>query len=299
MNTRSAAHNRGDITLVILTHNRRGELARSLERLCSLPERPAIVVVDNGCTDDTAAFVRTWYPEIILVSCGSNLGAAGRNLGVEQVHTPLVAFSDDDTWWAPGSLAKASRIFADHPKIAVLNARIFVGPEERLDPACAQMQESPLETVPGVGPLLTGFMAGANVMRTAVFREAGGYWAPFFIGGEEALLAIDILDAGWQIAYAPGLCVHHWPSSERDSRLRRHLLARNAVWTTCLRLPWPLAMQRSRITLRNSLPLARARARVLAETARNMKSLLQARRLISPETCRLLQKVWATEDMHD
>src|SRR5690606_36545830 len=139
--------------------------------------------------------------------------------------------------------------------------------------------------------------AGATVMRTQVFREAGGYWPPFFIGGEESLLAIDILDAGWRIAYAPGLCVHHWPASERDSNLRRHLLARNAVWTACLRLPWALAMQRSRLALLNSLPLARARLRVLAETTRNMGRLLQARRVISPETCQLLQKVWTAEEM--
>lgn len=291
--------NPGDITIVTLTHNRRPELARSLERLCALPERPAIVVVDNGCTDDTAAFVRTRYPEITLVSSSVNLGAAGRNLGVEHVRTPLLAFSDDDTWWAPGALEKASHIFSSHPDIAVLNARIFVGPAERLDPACARMQESPLDTVPGVGPLLTGFMAGANVMRTDVFRQAGGYWAPFFIGGEEALLAIDILEAGWRIAYAPGLRVHHWPSSERDSSLRKHLIARNAVWTACLRLPWPLALQRSRKAMRSSLPQTRAWRRVLPETARNMGRLLEARRVISPATCHLLQRVWRAEDMHN
>lgn len=284
----------GRITVVMLTHNRRMELARSLGRLLALPEQPDIIVVDNGCTDDTRAFMRTQHPDIPLVSTEANLGAAGRNHGVAGVRTPYVAFSDDDTWWAPGSLPLAATLLDRHPRVAVLNARILVGPDVRLDPACTAMEYSPLPALPGVGRLLTGFMAGANVMRTQAFREAGGYWPPLFIGGEEALLAMDMLDAGWQIAYAPALRVHHWPSTLRDNPLRRRMIARNAIWTACLRLPWPLAWQRSRQTLQ-AVPEAALRWQVLADTLRNLGTLLPARRPLRHETCRLLETVWRQE----
>ncbi len=284
----------GRVTIVVLTYNRRQELLRSLDKLTALPERPAVIVVDNGSTDDTAHCVRHDFPQVGLVSAPSNLGAAGRNLGVEQVRTPYVAFSDDDTWWAPGALDAAADLFDRHPRVAVLNARIAVGPECREDPACSAMAMSPLEHIGGVGPTLTGFMAGACVMRTRAYLEAGGYWKAFFIGGEESLLAMDILDAGHQIAYAPALQMHHWPSHVRDSTLRRKLLVRNAIWTAWLRLPVSLAWHRTRTSL-GEVPDGRLRWRMLADTLPGLPSVFAQRRVLKPETCRLLEQMWRRE----
>ena len=282
------------ITVVVLTHNRSAELCRSLERLLVLPEQPSIIVVDNGSTDCTVDNVTAGLPRVRLVRSESNLGAAGRNLGVECVRTPYVAFSDDDTWWAPGALCNAVELLDRHPRIAVLNARIVVGPEARADPACDAMEESPLGHLANVGPMLTGFMAGAVVMRADAYRQAGGYWHALFIGGEEALLAMDILDAGGQIVYAPTLQVHHWPSQSRDSMLRRRLTARNAIWTAWLRLPWRLAWQRTARTLK-ALPDSALRWRVLGESLSGAGLILRRRRVLHRDTCELLERVWRSE----
>lgn len=282
------------LTLVVLTYNRSKELCRSLSRLCALPEQPTIIVVDNGSTDDTAERVPREFPQVQLVQTGANLGAAGRNLGVEKVRTPYVAFSDDDTWWAPGALAQACDLLDKHPAVTILVARIFVGVDERADPASMAMARSPLEQVPGIGPQVVGFMAGASVMRCSAFRQAGGYWKPFFIGGEESLLAMDVLDAGGQIVYAPMLRVHHWPSSLRDSALRRMLLARNAIWTAWMRLPWRVAWQRSLVSL-GTLPSSALRWRTVLDTLAGAREVLSHRRVLSRETCALLQQVWQHE----
>ena len=281
----------GRVTVVMLTYNRKTEVLRGLARLQALPERPPIIVVDNGGSDGTAASISAEFPNVQLVSAATNLGAAGRNLGVERVNTPYVAFCDDDTWWAPGALHHAADILDGHPSIAILNASIVVGPDARADPACVQMAYSPLETVAGVGPMLTGFMAGAVVMRTAAYRNAGGYWRPFFIGGEESLLAMDILDAGGQIVYAPALQVHHWPSTLRDSALRRRLLARNAIWSAWLRLPGSTATQRSLHTLR-ALPHWRERWLAVADALAGMPAILRHRRVLKRSTLELLERVW-------
>ncbi len=282
------------VTIVVLTRNRRLELHRSLTRLSALPEHPKIIVVDNGSTDETVECVQRDFPHIELIQAGANLGAAGRNLGVERVRTPYVAFSDDDTWWAPGALSKAATILDRHPNITVLVARIMVGVDERADPASMAMSQSPLGHVPGVGPLLVGFMAGASVMRSSAFRQAGGYWRDFFIGGEEALLAMDILDAGGQIVYAPMLQVHHWPSSLRDSPLRGRLVARNAIWTAWMRLPWRLACQRSLLSLK-TMPATAGRWRTVVDALSGTGRVIRHRRVVSHETCELLQRVWRHE----
>jgi GT2 family glycosyltransferase len=44
-------------SVVVITHNRRTELLRTLARLERLPERPRILVTDNASTDGTAQAV--------------------------------------------------------------------------------------------------------------------------------------------------------------------------------------------------------------------------------------------------
>ena len=218
------------ISVVVLTHNRAASVRETLCRLRALPECPRIVVADNASTDDTVPMIGHAFPGVCLVQCGSNSGAAGRNQAVACVDTEYVAFCDDDTWWEPGSLAHAVHVFDESPRVAVLNARIAVGVSGDTDPVCDVMRHSPLDSAGLPGPELVGYMAGASVFRTAVFREAGGYAPRLFLGGEEELLALDVLARGHAIVYCDSLTVAHHPSTARDSALRRRLLARNAAW---------------------------------------------------------------------
>jgi len=225
------------ISVVVLTYNRVASVLETVRRLRALPEQPPVIVADNGSTDATVALIDLLHPDVRVVQCARNLGAAGRNRAVQCVDTDYIAFCDDDTWWEPGSLAHAVRLLDAAPSVAVLNARVIVGEMGGTDPACEEMRGSPLNA-PGLpGPALIGFMAGACVFRTSVFRKTGGYDPRLFIGGEEECTALDVLAAGHAIVYCDALAVVHQPSSIRDSALRRRLLARNAAWTAWLRLP--------------------------------------------------------------
>src|SRR3954463_11505602 len=125
------------VAVVVITHQRRDELLLAVARLLALPERPHVVVVDNGSTDGTSAAVRERFPEVELIASPDNLGAVGRNVGVARLDTPFVAFCDDDTWWEPGSLRRAADLLAAHPRLAVVTARILVEPGGREDPIVA------------------------------------------------------------------------------------------------------------------------------------------------------------------
>lgn len=229
----------GTVALVVLTHNRRREVLRTLERLAALAEPLEICVVDNASSDGSGDAIARAFPAVRLLRLARNFGAAGRNAGVRAVRARHVAFCDDDAWWAPGSLARAAALLDAHPRLAALTARILVGPGEREDPTSALMAASPLRDclgVPGV-TAVAGCMAGACVMRRQAFLAVGGYEPRFFIGGEERLLAIDLLAAGWHLGYCPELVVHHHPSPSRDAPGRRRLLLRNALWCAWLRRP--------------------------------------------------------------
>src|SRR3954467_15611794 len=203
------------IGVVIITYQRRDEALRAVERLTGPPEQPPIVLVDNGSTDGTAEAVREGFPQVEVLALDWNAGAVGRNLGVARLRTPYVAFCDDDTWWEPGSLAAAADALDAHPGLGVVNARIIVEPGAREDPIVAELRDSP---VPGPdwlpGPALGSFLAGASVVRREAFEQVGGFAERLWLGGEEELLATDLVSAGWELCYLPDLVVHHRASPQ-------------------------------------------------------------------------------------
>ncbi len=281
------------VAAVILTHNRREEVLASLDRLTRLPERPRLVVVDNGSTDGTAEAVIERFPQVEVLSAGGNLGAAARNLGVRHVAAPYVALCDDDTWWQPGSLAHAADLMDAHPRLAVATARILVGPEEVEDPICAELARSPLPCEPDMpGRPLLGFMAGASVVRRSAFLAVGGFEPRFFLGGEEELLAADLVASGWWLCYVPRLVVHHYPSTRRDAVSRRWHILRNALWSAWLRRPLSAALRKTGHVVRTA-PRSRETWRGLAAAVAGLPWILRQRRVVPPrveQQLRLLEQ---------
>ena len=275
------AADQSPVSVVVLTYNRRDEVLITLDRLqASLAgDLPIpVIVVDNGSPDGTAQAIRERFPDVTVVASNRNLGAAGRNLGVDRVQTPYVAFCDDDTCWEPGAIQRAVDILERNSRIAVVNARVLVGPDGRPDATCEAMADSPLGMV-GEHKVLLGFMAGACVMRTKYFRAVGGYWQRLFIGGEETLMALDFASRGWHMVYAPEVVTRHLPSPNRNAGQRRHLLVRNAIWTAWMRLPVASAWQESMRALA-TVPSWTQRIRVCMEALAGIAPVLQGRRVV-------------------
>jgi glycosyltransferase involved in cell wall biosynthesis len=163
------------ITVVLITRNRRGELLRTLDRVTSLPEHPPIIVVDNASSDRSAEAAGR-YPGVRVIRARENLGAVARNFGVRQASTPYVAFCDDDTWWAPGALAKAADLLDGCPGLASVTGRILVEPGGTEDPLTPELRDSPIPAPAWLpGPALLGIMAGASMLRVSAFEEVGGF----------------------------------------------------------------------------------------------------------------------------
>lgn len=272
----------GRTTVVVITHNRRPELLRTLRALTELPERPPVVVTDNASTDGTAEAVAQHFPGVRLLRPGRNLGATGRNLAVEQVSTPYVAFCDDDTWWEAGSLRRAADHLDRHPRLGAVTARIVTEPSGEEDPVVAELRDSPL-TGPAwlPGPALGSFLAAATVLRTEAFREAGGFHPGLWLGGEEELLATDLMRRGWWLSYAGELTIHHAASAVRDSTERRVLGIRNTLWFTWLRRPAVPALRRTGYLLR-TVPRDRASLRAVLRALEGLPWVLEQRRPVPP-----------------
>jgi N-acetylglucosaminyl-diphospho-decaprenol L-rhamnosyltransferase len=217
------------VTVVLLTYNCANRVKETLEHLTHLTGKPAIIAVDNHSTDGTVELLRRYKASITVLPLDDNIGAAARNKGAETATTPYIAFADDDTWWEDGALQKVVDYFEAYPQLTVINAKILVGTENRIDPISAEMQQSPLPAGDLPGHTLVSFMGGANAMRRGAFLAAGGYEPRLFLGGEEELLATDLMVRGGQLRYLPDVIVHHHPSRASVDALRWYGV-RNALW---------------------------------------------------------------------
>jgi ADP-heptose:LPS heptosyltransferase/GT2 family glycosyltransferase len=281
-----------EVGVGVVTRNRRDSLLLTLERLTALGGRHPLCVVDNASDDGTPRAVRAHYPQVRLVELTENRGGAARNVAVEALGTPLVAFSDDDSWWEEGALERAARAFGEHPRLGLLAARIRVGSEGRLDPTCREMSHSPLAAEqPLPGPPVLGFVACGAVVRASAFRAAGGFQARLGIHGEEQLLALDLAARGWGLAYVDEVVAHHHPAGgnragSEGTAMRndflslwlRRPLARAAAGSA--RLLWAMARRGDVGAIAaalKGLPWALARRRVVPPLVERQARLLERR----------------------
>src|SRR4051812_4960239 len=222
-----------------MTRDRWPDLERTLPR----HEAP-VILVDNGSGDGTPDLVRRHFPHIDVLELGSNHGSVARNLGVRRARTPYVAFADDDSWWATGALSRAADLLDVHPRLAVLAARMLVGVDERPDPICAMMADSPLGQAADLpGPSVLGFLACGAVVRREAYLAAGGFDDVVFFMGEEERLALDLAALGWGLAYVDRVVAHHHPSPVRDPEAQRARAERNHLLTNVMRRPWPVVLR--------------------------------------------------------
>lgn len=100
------------------------------------------------------------------------------------------------------------------------------------------------------------------------------------IGGEEALLTLDLVDTGWYVIYPRRLLTHHHRSLHSDRKDWNRIVARNAIWVAWLRLPWITVTRTSPRMLRYALSQG-----VLLWTVRSVLQetpwILRSRRVIS------------------
>ncbi|GAA3751732.1 GT2 family glycosyltransferase [Spinactinospora alkalitolerans] len=267
------------VTVVVATKDRREELGRTLSRLAELRPRPPVIVVDNASADGTGAFTRSAFPWVEAVTLPENRGAAARNVGVALARTPYVAFSDDDSWWAPGALERAADVFDECPRLGLLAAAAFVGEERRPDPINAQMAQNPFRRGPGLpGPEVLGFLACAAVVRRTAFEQVGGFSELLFFTREEALLAQDLAAAGWALCHVADVHALHHPSALRPpGSWRGRLERRNAVLAAWLRRPLERAVRETGELARAAVTDPGARG-ALGEALRRMPRALRGRR---------------------
>ncbi len=93
------------VTVVIPAHNAAEFLGETLQAaLASTFSDLAVIVVDDGSSDDTAAIAARFGPRVRVISQRNAGAAAARNTGIAAADSEFIALLDSDDIWHPEKL---------------------------------------------------------------------------------------------------------------------------------------------------------------------------------------------------
>ena len=209
--------------------------------------RVPTVVVDNGSSDGTVAFVRERFPDVRVIE-SENLGlAAGWNTGIRDTESRYVLLLNADAWLVGDALRRIVEFADARPNAA------FVGP--RLSNPDGTLQRS-VRGFPTLWRLATeyfflrklaprsrtlnafyagGFdhdetcevesmMGACMLVRREAIDQVGFADERFFLFSEETDWQYRLREAGWKVVFFPGAeCVHVRGGSHAGRLYRENL----------------------------------------------------------------------------
>lgn len=222
------------LAAVVVTFNRKDQIARTLERLLSEPV-DHIVVVDNGSTDGTRAWFETLTdPRLRFVLAEENLGGAGGfdaglRAATAEFDPDWIVVMDDDARPEPGAIAAfraadlsrwdavAAAVRYPDGRVCEMN-RPWVNPFWHRDVflktlmgggrAAFHMDDSAYSETEPPRPIDGGSFVGLFLSRTAI--DIAGYPDPrLFIYGDDVLYTLGLSERGGHIGFLPAIRFDH------------------------------------------------------------------------------------------
>jgi GT2 family glycosyltransferase/glycosyltransferase involved in cell wall biosynthesis len=210
-------------SLVIPNWNGKDLLARFAPSwIAAIANHPGseVLVVDNGSTDGSAAWLKVNYPQVRVLALPRNLGfGGGSNEGFRAARNEIVVLLNSDMRVEPDFLRPLLDGFTDEQVFAV-SCQIFLG-----DPSKRREETGLTEGWWQDGGLRVSHREDAQVNRLfpcfyggggscafsrSKFLKLGGFdelLAPFYL--EDTDLGYMAWKRGWKVLYQPASVVHH------------------------------------------------------------------------------------------
>lgn len=221
-----------------------------------------VILVDNGSTDGSQAYVHEQYPEAQLVELGQNRGFTGAgNAGYAVAQGEIIILLNNDTEADAGWLAAVVDAFDRHPEVGSVASKMLLF--DRRDHLHTAGDFYRLDGVPGnrgVWQLDQGqyereeyvFSAcgGSAAYRRTMLEEIGFLDDDFFFSCEDVDMGWRANLAGWRVLYAPQAVVYHKLKATGGSVTGSFYDGRNFLYligkdypASLLRHTWPAVLR--------------------------------------------------------
>jgi N-acetylglucosaminyl-diphospho-decaprenol L-rhamnosyltransferase len=220
-----------DVAAVVVNYNAGAALS---ECVASLKHEgvAALVVVDNGSTDDSLACLAAKYSDVRVLHTDRNVGyGGGANYGARQTSGELLLVCNPDLVLQPGALGAMAGRLAQDPSLGLVGPALVTpaGDLQASGRAFPTIRRSSFQGALGVlapqnvysrryreanrARAATGivdWVTGACLLvRREAFETVGGFDDRYFMYVEEVDLCWRLARAGWRTGYEPSARVVH------------------------------------------------------------------------------------------
>lgn len=244
-----------------------------------------VILVDNGSSDGSQAYVREAFPEVRLIELGENRGFTGAcNAGYAAARGEFICLLNNDTEADSRWLAEIVACFARHPQVGAVASRMMLfdqrdhfhtaGDYYRVDgiPGNRGVWQRDIGQYDREEPVFSA-CGGAAGYRRAMLQEIGFLDDAFFFSCEDVDLAWRAQLAGWEVMYAPRAIVYHkLKASGGGGVVGSYHDGRNFLYVIWKNYPIPLLR-------RHAGDIARAQLRLSGEALRAWRGAAARARL--------------------
>ncbi len=237
----------GSVAIIIVTWNGLDYLRECLPAVMA-QDYPGfeVMVVDNGSSDGTMAWIGEYYPEVHFLRNHTNLGfALANNQGIRNTDSDYVVTLNNDAMPDVGwlqALVDAAEMVSDDVGMVASQIRFYDRPDildsvgievDVLGTAWNRRLGKPAADEPTDCQEVFGPSAAAALYRRSMLKEIGLFDEHYFAYYEDVELAWRARRAGWRCVYAPRAHVLHVHSATgaRISGFKAYYLGRNK-WLT-------------------------------------------------------------------
>lgn len=212
------------ISVIISTYNRQAYIIACLQCLASQTlskEQYEVVIVDNHCTDNTAALVKEFLQQnpslpFRYVYEEQKGVSFGRDRGIHESTGAILVYLDDDAEAEPDLLENYLSFFTSYPNAAAAGGRILPKYSEKPKPKWMSSWLNGFIAHVDLGGdtrLFKGRMKypiGCNMAyRKKYLQQIGGFNTLLTFRGDDKYIYLAVKDINPEIYYVPSALVRH------------------------------------------------------------------------------------------
>ena len=192
------------VSCLILNWNRKEETCRAIKSVIEQSYKNIeIVLIDNGSTDGSAAYIKEKFPKIQHIELQKNYGCpGGRNRGLTHCNGEFIFFCDNDGVLHEKAIENAVEIIGNNNDIYIVTGHVkdFKNAEE-IDTKYILNKNVFTQT--------NLFQGGVSLHRKLIYTEIDKYPDDYMYGGEETYLSYRILDKDFKIMKSNQVILWH------------------------------------------------------------------------------------------